>query len=235
MFCRKCGTKLLDDSLYCDKCGEKIFIPDNTTTQSDISSSTNVDKNKSNLKISEEDKNTSPLTIQQERSNAIKKRIITTQEAQKKKKVITIVVIAVVVALITVLIVNSAIKSAHNNELRNFATETMSEDYNNVYADVISIEPEYFVYTSFNNGAYNLSEIVCKCVTVEGKTIWAAIDVYEYPGGSSIEERNEPQYYSKENPKRIFGRVQTSKQVMDKLVNSIGNVLVLDVTQRVNK
>ena len=226
MFCRKCGAKLLEDSLYCDKCGERIIIVEESVVEKDKE-----DFSENSIAVKE-----LPLeSIQQVRNNALNKRIIITKEIQKKKKLITIVIIAVIVAFITVLIINSAIKSAHNNELRNFATETMSEDYNNVYADVISIEPEYFVYTSFNNGAYNLSEIVCKCITVEGKTIWAAIDVYEYPDGSSIEERNEPQYYSKENPRRIFGRVQTSKQVMDKLVNSIGNVLVLDVTQRVNK
>ncbi|MBQ7320919.1 MAG: hypothetical protein IJW99_02365 [Clostridia bacterium] len=84
----------------------------------------------------------------------------------------------------------------------------MSEDYTNVYADVVSMEPEYFVYTSYNNGPYSISEIVCKCVTVEGKTIWAVVFMWEYPGGSSIEENNKPRYYSKENPKRIFGIVQ---------------------------
>ena len=59
--------------------------------------------------------------------------------------------------------------------------------------------------------------------------------MWEYPGGSSIEENNKPQYYSKENPKRIFGKVTTSGQVMDKLEDSIGDVLVFRVTQRIGK
>jgi len=112
-----------------------------------------------------------------------------------------------VVALILIGIISSAIDSAHNSELRNLATETMNDDYTNVYADIVSMEPEYFVYTSYNSSSYDISEVICKCKTVEGKTIWVAVDIWEYPGGSSTsEERNEAQYYSKSNPKRIVGK-----------------------------
>lgn len=140
------------------------------------------------------------------------------------------------VALILVGIISSAIDSAHNSELRNFATETMNDDYTNVYADIVSMEPEYFVYTSYNSSPYDISEVICKCKTVEGKTIWVAVDIWEYPGGSSTsEERNEAQYYSKSNPKRIVGSVTTAGKVMDELEDRIGDILVLDVTERINK
>ena len=174
-------------------------------------------------------------TIQKERELAILKRVASTEAANKRKKIIKIVVICVVVAIIAIGIISSAIDSAHNSELRNFATETMDDDYTNIYADIVSMEPEYFVYSSYNNSPYDISEVICKCETVEGKIIWAAIDIWEYPGGSSTEENNKPQYYSKTSPKRIVGRVTTSRKVMDELESRIGDILVFDVTERINK
>ena len=162
-------------------------------------------------------------------------RTVVSSKKNKKSKIIKLSIIIAVVILIVGLIIGSVVKSAHNSQLRNFATETMNEDYNNVYADIVSMEPEYFIYTSFNNQPYDLSEIVCKCTTVEGKSIWVAIDVWEYPGGSSIEENNLPQYYSTSNPKRIYGRVSTAGQIKDTLENRVGNIFVLDVTQRIGQ
>lgn len=174
--------------------------------------------------------------IQNERNLAILKRVAVQEAADKRKKIIKIIIISVVVALILIGIISSAIDSAHNSELRNFATETMNDDYTNVYADIVSMEPEYFVYTSYNSSPYDISEVICKCKTVEGKTIWVAVDIWEYPGGSSTsEERNEAQYYSKSNPKRIVGSVTTAGKVMDELEDRIGDILVLDVTERINK
>lgn len=174
--------------------------------------------------------------IQNERNLAILKRVAVQEAADKRKKIIKIIIISVVVALILIGIISSAIDSAHNSELRNFATETMNDDYTNVYADIVSMEPEYFVYTKSNSTYLGITEVICKCITVEGKTIWIAVDIYEYPGGSSTsEERNEAQYYSKSNPKRIVGAVTTSGKVMDDLERRIGDVFVLDVRERINK
>ena len=144
-------------------------------------------------------------------------------------------VICVAVALITIGIIY-AFYSAHNSELRNFVTETMSEDYTNVYADIVSMEPEYFIYTSYNNTPHDISKVICECNTVEGKTIWVVVDIWKYPGGSSTsEEQNEAQYYSKSDPKRIVGKVTTSEKVMDELESRIGDIFVLDVTEKINK
>ena len=174
--------------------------------------------------------------IQKERNLAILKRVAVQETADKRKKIIKIMVICVAVALITIGIIIYAFYSAHNSELRNFVTETMSEDYTNVYADIVSMEPEYFIYTSYNNTPHDISKVICECNTVEGKTIWVVVDIWKYPGGSSTsEEQNEAQYYSKSDPKRIVGKVTTSEKVMDELESRIGDIFVLDVTEKINK
>ena len=116
----------------------------------------------------------------------------------------------------------------------------MSEDYTNVYADVVSMEPEYFVYrynttkywTKIGNG--DLWEVVCKCKTVEGKTIWATFFYQYYPEGDYSD--NESDYksftYSYDNPLRLIGSVDTAHQVIDELEAKIGNVFVLDVREK---
>ena len=168
--------------------------------------------------------------IQNERNLAILKRVAATEAANKKKRAIKIIVISIVVVAIIIGIICAAVDSAHNSELRNFATETMKDEYNNVYAEVVSIEPEYFVYSSNGSTYREITEVVCKCKSVEGKTIWVVFFSWKYPGGSA---RNEDAYetltYSKSNPARISGYVTTSGSVIKQLENSIGDVFVLRV------
>ena len=168
------------------------------------------------------------------------KRAAATEAANKRMKIVKIIVACVAVAIIAIGIIVSGIQSAHNSELRNFATETMNDDYTNVYADVVSVEPEYFVYkynstrsgVKYGNG--NLWEVVCKCKTVEGKTIWATFFYQYYPEGNSSE--NEDDYksltFSSANPLRIIGSVYTAHQVVDELEAKIGNVFVLSVKEK---
>ena len=178
--------------------------------------------------------------IQKERNLAILKRVAATEAANKKKKIIKTIVICVIVAVVAFFIVKGIIDNAHNSELRNFATQTMNEDYTNVYADVVSMEPEYFVYrynttkygTKIGNG--DLWEVVCRCKTVEGKTIWATFFYQYYPEGDYSD--NEDDYksftYRSDNPLRIVGSVDTAHQVIDELEDAIGNVFVLDVSEK---
>lgn len=231
VICPQCNSELPEDSAFCHRCGTKLS---SATISKRVQSTQETQQLPEQLSQEEIEKNRI-AQIQYERNLAIQKRIAVTKAANKRKKIIRIIIICVVAAIVTAGIIRSVIASVHNSELRNFATETMDDAYTNVYADIISMEPEYFVYTSYNGGMYDISEIICKCVTVEGKTIWAAVDIWEYPGGSSIEERNEPQYYSKSNPKRIVGSVNTAGHVMDELESRIGNVLVLDVRERIGE
>lgn len=178
--------------------------------------------------------------IQKERNLAILKRAAVQEAADKRNKIIKIIVISVVVALIIIGIISAAIHRANNSQLRNFATQTMNEAYTNVYADVVSMKPEYFVYrynTTRNGikvGNGDLWKVVCRCKTVEGKTIWAVFFYQYYPEGDYSD--NEDDYrsftYGSVNPLRLAGRVDTARHVIDELEDAIGNVLVLVVREK---
>ena len=138
------------------------------------------------------------------------------------------------------MIVQSARESAFNGQLRNFATEAMNDDYTNVYADVVSMEPVYFIYrynttkSGTKIGTGDLWEVICKCKTVEGKTIWATFFYQYYPEGDYSKYEGDYKYFtfSSSNPLRLKGSVDTAGQVDDKLENAIGNVFVLDVREK---
>ncbi len=117
----------------------------------------------------------------------------------------------------------------------------MSADYTNVYADVLSIEPVYFVYQYKGShfgvkiGAGDLWGVVCRCKTVEGKTIWISVFYQYYPGGNN--SKNEADYktitYSSSNPQRITGDVDTAQQVASELECKIGNIYILNVRNKI--
>lgn len=170
--------------------------------------------------------------IQNERNLAMQKRIAVMEEANKKKKIIKTIIICAVIAIIALLMVNASIDSEHNSEFRNFATKKMDDDYTNVYADVVSMEPEYFVYTTYGSSPRSITDVICKCETVEGKIIWVVIDVWRYPEGNSYDEMSfKTQYYSESNPMRLKGSVTTAKKVIGDLEDEIGDIFVLDVNE----
>ena len=225
----------MEDSMFCDKCGTKVITPSEqpSTPQVTITPSTNQNKSIPSVVNSQQSAEAEYLRqeqIRQERNSALAKRVVATQTAEKKKRVIKIIIISIIVVAIAIGIICAAIDSAHNSKLRNFATETMKDEYNNVYADVVSIEPEYFVYTSNGSTYREITEVVCRCKTVEGKTIWVVFFSWKYPGGSANnEDAYETLTYSKSNPARISGYVTTSGSVIKQLENSIGDVFVLRV------
>ncbi len=206
-YCRRCGTKLLPESLFCDKCGTKVSVyPEESAYPHQLKETLILDE-------------------------AVQKRIATATATEKKKKLFKILGVFAVVIILIAFTVDSVIESSHNAEVRNFAAETMSDAYTNVYADIVSMEPEYFVYTTSGSTNHDITEVICKCKTVEGITIWATIDIWEYPGGSANNEAsNKNYYYSKSNPMRLVGRVTTAEKVIEELAHSIGHVFVLDVT-----
>ena len=219
IICPKCKGIIPKDSEFCCRCGSRIL---NRQEQEKHTS----EKNIKEANIEKE----SHSHIQQERNAAIQKRISATEASEKKKKTRHKVIFLIIFAIIMVFIVNAIRESLYNEKLRNFATEIMNDDYTNVYADIVSMEPEYFVYTTSGVNSFGITEIICKCKTVEGKTIWATIDTWKYPGGSSRnEENNKPYYYNKSDPLRLSGSVTTASEVVDGLDNSIGDVFVLDV------
>ena len=106
----------------------------------------------------------------------------------------------------------------------------MHDDYTNVYADVISMEPYYSVHKKSGSTDLGIIKVICKCYTVEGESIWVSIDINDYPNGDSKnEENNKAYYYKKSNPLRLIGEVTTSGTIIDEVEDSIGDVFVLEV------
>ena len=247
LFCRKCGTKLFADSLFCDKCGTEVIKRVEESDMYPASKTCDADCSKDTSTVSNRDQGAAPqrtcnVNILKERFEALK-RMVTTLTDEKKKKIIRISIIVAIISSVVflyALLINEAVVSSKNAELRNFATETMSEDYTNVYADVVSMEPEYFVYqykttsSGVTIGSGDLQEVVCKCKTVEGKTIWVTFFYQYYPEGNySKSEYNYKAFtYSYDNPLRLYGRVNTARQVTAELEDKIGNVFVLDVKEK---
>ena len=248
-----CGSINTDAEAYCNHCKQnqkELFELTNTNLLQERLSAYELEK-EAQAKIEAEEKRMMDLAqqeeqariraeneirIRNERNLAVLKRKEAAQIAEKRRKKIKIIVGVVIAILITVYIVTDVKKSNYNRQLRNFATESMSEDYTNVYADVVSIEPVYFVYEyksryGVKTGSGNLWDVVCRCKTVEGKTIWISVFYQYYPGGNC--SKNEEDYktitYSTSNPKRITGYVDTARQVVYELESQIGNIYVLNV------
>ena len=129
----------------------------------------------------------------------------------------------------------------HNEQLRNFATEEMNEDFTNVYADVVSIEPKHYVYKyatnrtglKLNDG--DLTQIVCECETIEGETIWVSFLYWECPAYNSFGD-SKGVTYSVDAPLRIMGNVNIPSQIAEDLGDAIGDRFVLfsEKTQKVS-
>lgn len=216
--CPRCHANLPNDSMFCQFCGTRLSASEPVSP------------------------NSLATDIQKERNAAILKRIETQKAADKRNKIIKIIARSVAIVLVTIGIISYAIsdakKSSYNNELRNFATETMSDDYTNVYADVTLMRPEYFIYSTSSQVKWwrEISRVVCKCTTEEYKTIWIVVDIEQYPGGSATsEEQNKTQYYASNSPKRVTGKVTTSGKVMKELEKRIGDVFMIDVTEKIDK
>lgn len=170
--------------------------------------------------------------IRGERAQAVQKRAALSKKTDIMRPVIGIVIAFAILFLISVPLAKGTQKNAFNSQLRNFATEEMNDDFTNTYADVVSIIPEYYVATRYGSSDVDITDIICECETVEGKTIWVAIKVWEYPGGGSTDpSENKPQYYSKTNPMRLTGRVDPAEKVGLGLGYSIGDVFVLCVRE----
>lgn len=173
---------------------------------------------------------------------AVQKRLFIAETEHKKKKTVKIIAILIAVVLAALLIINAARNEIHRSQLRNMATEQMDDSFINVYADVVSIEPVFFVYeyqtTSSGApiGSGTLCEVVCRCETVEGKTIWATIFYHRYPNGNySLRESDyKPLSYSSDNPIRLTGSIVTSRHVAEDMEYEIGDVFVLSVRELSN-
>lgn len=217
--CSSCNASIPPDSEFCPYCGaERPFAVNKTNPLGSTGKG-------SSLEVSD-------LDAEVEKTVAIMNRMVALEDEKKYKKKKRIISVFGVIAVIAILIIVSSISSSINGKSRNFATETMHRGYNNVYADVVSIKPVYFVYHSNKADTITLlSSVICKCTTVEGETIWVAITDDDFPGGiSNIHYKGngyEPLLYSEEHPKHIVGRVRPAGDIEDDLEDEIGDIFVL--------
>ena len=211
LFCDICGHELPPDSDFCQYCGNKISNSwDEKTTREQIKSP----------HIIKETSNQEHIT----------------KNKPKKKKIVILVVCGIVAALIiAALLIYLNKKAEFNRQPRNMATEAMDKKYNNVYANVILIEPMYYTstYNTISSGTTlgegDLKEIVCKCKTKEGPYIWVVFYYEDYPGGTGSKNPKEYQklLYGYQNPKHITGSIKTSQAINEELYDEIGDVFVL--------
>lgn len=149
-----------------------------------------------------------------------------------KKSIILGVLIVFVVVVLAIYGIQENQKEKYNGELRNFATDEMNKDFTNVYADVVSIQPKQYVYKyatnrtgiKLNDG--DLTQIVCECETVEGKTIWVSFFYWECPAYNSFGDDKIVEY-SKDDPLKIVGYVNTASEIAEDLDDAIGDCFVL--------
>lgn len=221
LFCNVCGNELPADSDFCQYCGNKISSPSEEERLENTRGFANVKK---------EDSDQMPNTEEEP-----KKKFLSS--LTKKKKIVIPVIFGIIVAIIiaVIIVVNYRNKTAFNRQLRNMATETMSEGFSNVYANVIVIDPVYYIYDNNTISSWPdykegmLSRIVCKCKTKEGSYVWVVFKYKDYPGGTGSKNAKEYQklLYGYRNPKLLTGRIKTAQAVNSDIYAEIGDVFVL--------
>lgn len=236
--CPNCSSHLPEDSIFCQVCGSKLPLATPEISQSSALMNellTNIETEESTGNplflrpgphIFRQSQTEIRQKLQYVQDIAIQKRFTQAKVYSKKRLLVVGITTAVIVALLVILAMNSI----HNRELRNFATSEMRAVYSNVYADITSLKPEHFVYSTTVSPYSSITKVICKCQTIEGETIWATIDIWDYPNGNAHNQTaNKPQYYSKSAPVRITGCVTTAERIDNDLATFLGDVFILDV------
>jgi hypothetical protein len=147
------------------------------------------------------------------------------QKQEKIKKIVYPIIAVLAVIGITILVITSSQNKIYNDQLRNMGTEEMDQKCTNVYADVISIEAVYNVY--LNNYTF-ASDTVCKCKTIEGKTIWISMDEDDWEKISANSD-DDIVTYNRKTPMRLSRFINRADEVADNLDETLGDILVLIV------
>lgn len=152
-----------------------------------------------------------------------------------KKKII--IVVAIIIALLFLFgIIQTVRTHVYNSQLRNMATEEMSDGFSNVYADIVSISPEYFLYygKKLSSGEKvtdsKVSYVICRCETIEGSQLWINFRASDYPGYEFgwTEENFCRREFNLLESLHITGRVKTPTDISDDLEGVIHDELILD-------
>lgn len=175
--------------------------------------------------------------VQQERELAIQNAKAQVAAEKKRKNILKAIVAIVLAILVGLFIYHEIQDEEYHSQVRNMATDEMGERFKNVYADVVSIDPYYFIYeyktssSGVRKTPDQLMYVICKCKTVEGKYIWARFYHSDYPGANydTKEEEFQKKTYSKSSPLHLSGTTFTAKSTMSELGKKLGDVYVLHV------
>ncbi len=104
-----------------------------------------------------------------------------------------------------------------------------ADAYDDVYVDIVSIEPSVGIYTE---GSYTNTNVACKCKTSDGKTVWVYMSVYEYNKyidssakiSNSVNADYDVKYYS--TAKRIHGTARKADSLCEGLSSDTGTMVL---------
>ena len=117
----------------------------------------------------------STLTQQILAKERIRRQQEAQEQAEKAKRIGCLVWIGIILLISLISGGLSECNSSGNSEPYVFSQSAESGD--DVYVDIVSIEPEYSISTE---GSYTSTDVACRCKTSDGKTVWVYMSVYQY-------------------------------------------------------
>ena len=149
------------------------------------------------------------------------------ERAQKAKGIGCLVVIGIIILLCLISGGLSQCGSSGNSEP--YAFSQSAEVGDDVYVDIVSIEPEYSISTQ---GSYTTSDVACRCKTSDGKTVWVYMSVYEYnkyidPDAKLSNSFNAEYDTVRYSPaKRIYGEARKAESLCDGLSSKTATIIL---------
>ena len=195
----------------------------------------------------EEQENEKKRQAQYELELALRKRNAALEEDKRRREIIerrrsnikSILTLVGAILLVIAIILYGRYET-YREEERNIAVGEMDDAFENVYADVVCINPTYYVVeTEFKNdiqvGDPETSKIVCECTTVEGKIFWLSIPVRLYREmlekiGSKNVSNNEMVRLTESI--RVHGHMVKFERVADDVPEDMKDILVLSLFDR---
>lgn len=169
----------------------------------------------------------STLTQQILAKERIRRQQEAQEQAEKAKRIGCLVWIGIILLISLISGGLSECNSSGNSEPYVFSQSAESGD--DVYVDIVSIEPEYSISTE---GSYTSTDVACRCKTSDGKTVWVYMSVYQYNKyidpdaklSNSYSAEFETVRYSP--AKRIHGEARKAEVLCDGLSEKTGTMVL---------